>query len=164
MYVFSFIDKIERHEPGRGLTAFFTLKGNEEFLQDHFGEFPVMPGVLMLESLKQAAGWAEAIESGFERPYHRLAGADNVKYGQFVKPGHHLKIRADFVRREGRLVTYDGRIDRVEAPVSGAAELGRVLSAGVLIEPVDAGRPGADSLARAARENYARLGANGAWA
>src|SRR6185436_13733567 len=102
MSVFSFIDKISEVERDQSITAFFALKGNEEFLQDHFEGFPVMPGVLLLESLKQAAslvigGWAKSENSDF-----RFDEVQEVKFGQFVRPGNLLKISARMTKKEGR--------------------------------------------------------------
>ena len=45
MGAFSFIDKISEVEKDQSITAFFTLKGTEEFLKDHFEDFPVMPSL-----------------------------------------------------------------------------------------------------------------------
>ena len=113
MGAFSFIDKIAEVEKDQSITAFFTLKGTEEFLQDHFEDFPVMPGVLLLESLKQAAalmigGWANS-----DTPYFRLDEVQEVKFGQFVKPGSLLRVVARLVRREGPRAFLEGRMDLI---------------------------------------------------
>lgn len=126
MGAFSFIDKIAEVEKDQHITAFFTLKGNEEFLRDHFEGFPVMPGVLLLESLKQAGallvgGWAS---SG--TPCFRLDEVQEVKFGQFVKPGSLLRIVARLVKKEGPRAFLEGRMDLIG---ESGTSLGRALSA-----------------------------------
>ena len=134
MSVFSFIDRISEVEKDQGITAFFTLKGDEEFLQDHFEGFPVMPGLLLLESLKQAAS---LILNGWEKSEIgelRLEEVQEAKFGQFVKPGDLLRIVASVVKKEGRRVFVDGRMDLMgEHHVS----LGRALSASFTLVPVE---------------------------
>lgn len=112
---------------GESLTAFYTLRGTEEFLQDHFEGFPVMPGVLLLESLKQAASRLVALSSGIPSPFFRLARAEEVRFGQFVRPGSLLKIFVRKLKEEGRFVFFEGRID---------LEKRKALSANVVLEPV----------------------------
>ena len=132
MSVFSFIDRISEVEKDQSITAFFTLKGSEEFLRDHFEGFPVMPGVLMLESLKQASslmlgGWAKAENSDF-----RFSEVQEIKFGQFVRPGDLLRIASSVVKKEGQKVFLEGRMDRMgEHNVS----LGRALSASFSLVP-----------------------------
>ena len=53
---FNLIDKIQRLEPNR-IVASKSVSLAEEYLADHFPKFPVLPGVMMLEALTQAAGW-----------------------------------------------------------------------------------------------------------
>ena len=132
MSAFSFVDKIAEVEKDQSITAFFTLKGGEEFLKDHFEGFPVMPGVLLLESLKQASslmlgGWEKSESSDF-----RLDEVQEVKFGQFVRPGNLLRIAARVVKKEGQKVFLEGRMDRKgEHNVS----LGRALSASFSLVP-----------------------------
>ena len=54
-YPFILIDKIQINEPGISLTAMKNTTINEPYFQGHFPSFPVMPGVLILESLAQTA-------------------------------------------------------------------------------------------------------------
>ena len=133
MSAFSFIDKISEVEKGQSITAFFTLKGNEEFLQDHFDGFPVMPGVLLLESLKQAAtlligGWANS-----DTPYFRLDQVQEVKFGQFIKPGSLLRIFARLVKKEGNRAYLEGRMDMIG---ESGNPIGRALTASFSLVPV----------------------------
>ena len=56
---FLLIDRIIDFQPGAKITAVKSLTMAEEYLADHFPNFPVMPGVLMLEAMTQAAAWAD---------------------------------------------------------------------------------------------------------
>lgn len=111
MAAFGFIDGITELKKNESVTAFYTLKGTEEFLKDHFSGFPVMPGVLMFETLRQAASWLLAVSGDFEEPYFRAAGAENLKFGQFVRPGSRLEIFARLLRKQGDRRFFEGRID-----------------------------------------------------
>lgn len=62
----------------------------EEYLQDHFPEFPVLPGVFMIESLVQAA--RRLVEHRGGPPRLVLGGVRALKYGSFVRPGEVLRI------------------------------------------------------------------------
>ena len=128
MTAFCFIDKVAEVKKRESLTALYTLKGAEEFLQDHFEGFPVMPGVLLLESLKQAASRLMGLSGESKPPFFRLARAEEVKFGQFVRPGNLLKIFVRQLKEEGCFVFFEGRIDQ---------ENGRkVLTAKLVLEPV----------------------------
>jgi hypothetical protein len=59
----------------------------EEYLADHFPTFPVLPGVMMLEAITQAAAWLLHRRSDFAKSMAVLKEARNVKYGTFVAPG-----------------------------------------------------------------------------
>ncbi len=113
MGAFSFLDSVSEVKKNESLTAFFTLKGGEEFLKDHFSDFPVMPGVLQLESLKQAASRLLA-ETGADKTPFRFRTIGSVKYGQFVAPGSKLKIFVRLVRQEGEVSYFEGRIDMAD--------------------------------------------------
>ena len=92
-----------------------------------------MPGVLLLESLKQAAsllvnGWEKS-----EIGELRMDEVQEVKFGQFVRPGNLLRIVARVIRKEGPRIFVDGRMDLMgEHHVS----LGRALSASFTLVPV----------------------------
>ncbi len=89
---FSLVDRIVELNPGQSITAQKTLKGDENYLQDHFPNFACMPGVLMLEAIYQAGCWLLRETDGFSRPIVMMKEARNVKYGNFVGPGQTLEV------------------------------------------------------------------------
>src|SRR5690242_12047673 len=127
MSVFRFVDRVSEVNKNQGLTAFFTLTGREEFLQDHFEGFPVMPGVLMLEALVQASSSLLAYSSDFEKPVHRLESVSDVKYGQFVKPGTRLRLTVRYLGEQGGASRVEGRIERLAE--DGVTSAGKALLA-----------------------------------
>lgn len=95
------LDKITSLDPGKRLTAERTLRADEEYLQDHFPRFPVMPGVMMLESLHQAAIWLIRSGDEFESPLVLLREVRSVKFGDFLIPGEKLDIVAEVTGTDG---------------------------------------------------------------
>ena len=100
---FALIDRIVSLEPGSRIAAVKSPSLTEEYLHDHFPLFPVMPGVLMLESMYQAAAWLLRVTDNFALSVILLKEAKNVKYSGFVRPGEKLEVTAEIVKREDRL-------------------------------------------------------------
>ena len=94
---FLLIDRIVDFQPGARITAVKSLTMAEEYLADHFPNFPVMPGVLMLEAMTQAAAWLIRLSEDFAHSMILLKQAANVKYGQFVEPGQLLTVTAEII-------------------------------------------------------------------
>ena len=67
----------------------------EEYLADHFPTFPVMPGVLMLETLVEAGAWLLRLTEDYRHSVIVLRDARNVKYGSFMQPGYSLIVTAE---------------------------------------------------------------------
>ena len=65
---FAQIDKITEIVSGDRISAVKFLSGDEDYLQDHFPHFPVMPGVLMLEAMLQASSWLVRYTTGLSIP------------------------------------------------------------------------------------------------
>jgi len=106
---FGMLDRITELVPGERITAERKLTGREDYLKDHFPLFPVMPGVLMLEAMYQAAAWLVRVTDDFEHSIVRLKEARNIKYSDFVDPGHVLIVRAEIKKREGLLTSLETR-------------------------------------------------------
>jgi 3-hydroxyacyl-[acyl-carrier-protein] dehydratase len=94
---FNLIDKVESLTEQRIVGVKYVSLA-EEYLADHFPTFPVLPGVMMLEAITQAAGWLLHHRRGFEKSIAVLREARNVKYGQFVAPGNFLRVDVEFTK------------------------------------------------------------------
>jgi len=102
---FNQLDQITELVPGQRIVAIKRLSADEQYLEDHFPRFPVMPGVLMLEAMYQAAAWLVRQSEGFAHSTMLLKEARNVKYSGFVKPGQTLVVTAQIVKQEPQIVT-----------------------------------------------------------
>jgi 3-hydroxyacyl-[acyl-carrier-protein] dehydratase len=94
---FNLIDKIEQISDDR-IVAVKYVSLAEEYLADHFPTFPVLPGVMMLEALTQAAAWLMHRRENFGKSLAVLKEARNVKYGHFVAPGNALRVEVEFFK------------------------------------------------------------------
>ncbi len=98
---FNQIDQITLLEPGKRIEAVRTLGAGEDYLRDHFPRFPVMPGVLMLESLYQASMILVRATENFRSGLVLLREAKNVKFADFVQPGQTLQIVSELIKQDG---------------------------------------------------------------
>jgi 3-hydroxyacyl-[acyl-carrier-protein] dehydratase len=94
---FNLIDKIE-HLSDEKIVAVKYVSLAEEYLADHFPTFPVLPGVMMLEALTQAAAWLLHRRKDFACSMAVLKEARNVKYGNFVAPGNFLRVEVEYLK------------------------------------------------------------------
>jgi 3-hydroxyacyl-[acyl-carrier-protein] dehydratase len=95
---FELIDRVLEHQP-ESLRAVKVLTSAEEYLADHFPSFPVMPGVLMLESLVQAARhWVAATDGPPAKPLV-VSEVRNLRYGSMVRPGETLTLEVTLRKR-----------------------------------------------------------------
>src|SRR5437868_14808369 len=106
---FNLIDRIVEVQPGQSLRAVKNLTLGEEYLADHFPTFPVMPGVLQLQTLVEAAAWLLRLTDDYAQSVWVLREVRAVKYGTFVAPGHKLVATVDLVKRDGGTATLKGR-------------------------------------------------------
>jgi 3-hydroxyacyl-[acyl-carrier-protein] dehydratase len=106
---FNLVDRITEWQPGKSLRGVKYLTLAEEYLADHFPTFPVMPGVLMLEAVVEASAWLWRVTSEFEHSVIVLREAKNVKYGNFMVPGHAMEIAVDLVKQDVGIATFRGK-------------------------------------------------------
>ncbi len=121
---FYLVDQIESIEAGRKIVAVKNLTAAEEYLADHFPAFPVMPGVMMLETCVQSAAWLVRLATNWSCSIIVLKRARNVRYANFVAPGDKLRIEADLAKQEGNVYTFTctGTVDG-ETAVGAKIEL-----------------------------------------
>lgn len=108
MMRFLLVDRVLELTPHRSITAVKSLSLAEEYLADHFPGFPVMPGVLMLETLVQAGGWLIRESEQFRPSTILLKEARALKFNNFVAPGKTLTVQLVVKKQDGRLWDFQG--------------------------------------------------------
>jgi 3-hydroxyacyl-[acyl-carrier-protein] dehydratase len=106
---FNLIDRIVEVSPGKSLRAIKNLTLGEEYLADHFPTFPVMPGVLMLQTLVEAGAWLLRLSDDFAHSVIVLREVKNIKYGTFMEPGKQMTVGVELVERGDGRATFKGK-------------------------------------------------------
>lgn len=106
---FNLIDRIVEVRPGQSLQAVKNLTLGEEYLADHFPTFPVMPGVLMLETLVEAGAWLLRLTDDYACSVIVMREARGVKYGTFMEPGRQMNVSVELVERGKGVATFKGK-------------------------------------------------------
>jgi 3-hydroxyacyl-[acyl-carrier-protein] dehydratase len=134
-YPFLLVDRVTAVDPGKTLKAYKNVSANEGFFQGHFPGYPVMPGVLQLEALAQAAAILcyASIEMGGKKKVPFLMTMDNVKFRRPVVPGDRLDLEAEIVTLKTRL----GKV-RCAAFVDGQRAAEADITAAIVEIPDDA--------------------------
>jgi UDP-N-acetylglucosamine acyltransferase len=141
-YPFVLVDRIVEHDPSGRLVAAKNVTGAEDFFAGHFPSKPVMPGVLILECLAQAAGiWLLKTAPDPRRVEIRVVGFDETKFRRPVVPGDQLVLEVRLVHRHGDLVRFHGEVTVGEA---------RAAEARLLLQVATLPPPKVDPLARVA--------------
>jgi 3-hydroxyacyl-[acyl-carrier-protein] dehydratase len=110
-YPMLLVDRVEELIPDRSIAAIKAVTINEGFFQGHFPGRPIMPGVLIVEALAQAAG-VLAVESlglaGSGKLVYFMS-IDGVKFRKPVEPGVLLRLEVEFVQKRSRVCKFAGR-------------------------------------------------------
>ena len=132
-YPFLFVDKVVEVDPGKSLVAIKNVTINEPFFQGHFPDVPIMPGVLQIEAIAQAAGLMalsllEEENKGKVEDYDTiLMSVSNAKFRRIVKPGDQLRIKVSIASLKRFLAKIDGVIT-VDGQVATEASMMFMLS------------------------------------
>ncbi|MDE5414735.1 3-hydroxyacyl-ACP dehydratase FabZ [Alkalihalobacterium chitinilyticum] len=100
-YPFLLIDRILEVEEGQRAVGLKNVTANEEFFNGHFPDYPVMPGVLIIEALAQVGAVAILKKEENRGKLAFFAGIDNCRFKEQVKPGDQLRLEVEIVRLRG---------------------------------------------------------------
>jgi 3-hydroxyacyl-[acyl-carrier-protein] dehydratase len=111
-YPILLVDRVLEIEPGQRIRALKNVSINEPYFMGHFPHRPVMPGVLMLEALAQAAAILSFVSMGDEpdsKTVYYFAGIDGARFKRPVEPGDQLVLEARIERAKAGIVKYNAR-------------------------------------------------------
>ena len=111
-FPFLLIDRVLELEKGKSIKALKNVSINEPFFSGHFPHRPVMPGVLMLEALAQAAALLAFDALGLtpdDQTVFYFAGIDAARFKRPVEPGDQLILHAELIRMKSGIVKFKAR-------------------------------------------------------
>lgn len=108
---FRFVDAVDECNPGRDVVARWRITGDETWLAGHFPARPVVPGVLQIEALAQAAGILaiETLELAGTGKLVYFMAIEEAKFRAPVEPGVLLDLQAGFVQKRARVCKFWGK-------------------------------------------------------
>lgn len=113
---FLMIDEVEDYVPGESCTAYKNVNAEEWYFKGHFPGNPIMPGVLITESLAQAGAVAILSMEENKGKNALFGGINNMKFKKMVVPGDRLKLEVKIIKRKGPIgvgeafATVDGKV------------------------------------------------------
>lgn len=102
-YPMLLVDRILELEPGRRIVGLKNVSANEPFFQGHFPEYPVMPGVLVVEAMAQVGGVLASMLPGPDGALAFFASIDRCRFRRPVRPGDQLVTEVIVVRVRGTI-------------------------------------------------------------
>ena len=124
-YPFLLIDRVVAIEPGKSIHAYKNVTINEPFFVGHFPHHPVMPGVLIMEALAQAAGILSFRTEG-KKPTQNdvfyFAGIDEARFKRPIMPGDQLNLHVEIERQMRGVWKFKGEA-RVDGQLAAEARL-----------------------------------------
>jgi 3-hydroxyacyl-[acyl-carrier-protein] dehydratase len=122
---FLLIDRVIEMVEGESLVAIKNVTMNEQFFMGHFPNRPVMPGVLIVEALAQAAGvlaYKSTNTSPSDGVLYLFAGIDNARFRRVVEPGDQLRLEVKVLRARKDIWRLEGTA-HVDGELACSAEL-----------------------------------------
>lgn len=127
---FLLVDRVVEFEPNKRVVALKGVTMNEPFFQGHFPAQPVMPGVLILEALAQAAALLATMSMTPEEVKDKityLMGIDGARFRRPVVPGDRLELEVEVTKHKGAVWKQRG-VARVDGQVVAEAEFMAMLA------------------------------------
>jgi beta-hydroxyacyl-ACP dehydratase FabZ len=148
-YPFLLVDAIEEMEPKKRIVGIKNVTINEYFFQGHFPGKPVMPGVLIVESMAQIGGLLllQEVEDR-DRKVMYMAAIDNARFRRPVVPGDQLRVEVNVITFRGPFCKVQGRA-RVNGELAAEATL--------MCAMVDVGPDGTPAVSTSARVPVKKL-------
>jgi len=129
-YPFLLVDRIVELDPGRRIVGLKNVTINEPFFPGHFPEYPIMPGVLIIEALAQVGGILALMAMGGKRKIVLFAGIDKCKFRRPVLPGDQIRLECTVTGHRGSVWKVRG-----EASVDGILAAQADLTASLIDRP-----------------------------
>lgn len=109
-YPLLLVDRVESLTVGESIHAIKAVSFNEQFFQGHFPGRPIMPGVLQIEAMAQAAAilGIESLELAGTGKLVYFMGIENAKFRAPVEPGCLLDLHVEFVQKRSRVYKFKG--------------------------------------------------------
>ncbi|MBR9867473.1 MAG: 3-hydroxyacyl-ACP dehydratase FabZ [Oceanospirillales bacterium] len=111
-YPFLLVDRVVELVPGESIVAYKNVSVNEDFFNGHFPDHPVMPGVLIVEAMAQAAGilgFKTMDKTPQDGSIYYFVGSDKVRFKRPVVPGDRLQLEARIVSEKRGIWKFDVR-------------------------------------------------------
>ena len=124
-YPILLIDRVLEIENGKSIKALKNVSINEPFFMGHFPKYPVMPGVLMIEAMAQAAALLSFSTLGVtpdDKTVYYFAGIDAARFKRPVGPGDQMIMDVSLLRMKAGIFKYKG-VTRVDGNIACEAEL-----------------------------------------
>lgn len=125
-YPFLLIDKVLSYEPHKNIVAIKNVTINENFFVGHFPGKPVMPGVLIVESMAQSAAFLMLKSHDVKDGIFYLTGIDNAKFRSVVIPGDTLINEVSITKLRGGFVKFSC-ISKVEDRIVAESEISAMM-------------------------------------
>lgn len=119
---FLMIDEVEEYVPGESCVAYKNVEETEWYFKGHFPDNPIMPGVLITESLAQAGAVAILSVPENKGKNALFGGINNMKFKKMVVPGDRLKLEVKIIKRKGPIGVGEA-IATVDGVVAAKGEL-----------------------------------------
>ena len=125
-YPFLLVDRCEAYEAGKSIVGVKCVTANEPFFQGHFPDYPVMPGVLIVEAMAQTGAilMSKTLDVDVGGKAIFFMSLDNCRFRSPVRPGAVLKLHVEVTRSRGDIFKFKGEAkvgDKVAAEGEFAA-------------------------------------------